>query len=431
MCSSQRLCNSEDCDQCREKSFASHDKAKFWSQRNKVRPRDVFKSSNKKFWFDCENCGHEFDISLGDVNRGKGRWCSYCASKKLCKVEDCEQCRKKSFASHEKAIFWSDKNEKKPRDVFLNTKDTYLFDCNDCKHTFDSLLLNITKGQWCPYCAHKRLCDDNGCDSCFENSFDSCDKARLWSDQNPVKPRNIFKSSDEKCWFNCDKCQHTFDITLSNVKAGFWCSYCSNQKLCSDNDCKICIEKSFDSCDKARFWSDKNEKKPRDVFKSSHTQYLFNCDKNHLFPSSLANVTNGSWCPFCINKTEQKLYEQLSVRYPTLQRQFRVEWCKKKRCLPYDFVIPEYKIIIELDGRQHFIQVANWPSPEEQQENDKYKEQCANDHGYSVIRLTQEEVSDDMYDWLNELDQKIKMIIEGGTIRNIYMSHMNHYDHHM
>ena len=60
--------------------------------------------------------------------------------------------------------------------------------------------------------------------------------------------------------------------------------------------------------------------------------------------------------------------------YPTIKRQYKVKWCKNKLCLPYDFAIEELKIIIELDGEQHFTQVSNWTSPETQIENDKFKE---------------------------------------------------------
>jgi very-short-patch-repair endonuclease len=73
------------------------------------------------------------------------------------------------------------------------------------------------------------------------------------------------------------------------------------------------------------------------------------------------------------------------------------------RHLPYDFVLSEDKIIIELDGLQHFEQVSNWQSPEETHLNDVYKMKCANENGYSVIRLLQTDVFYDTYDWLNEL----------------------------
>ena len=112
--------------------------------------------------------------------------------------------------------------------------------------------------------------------------------------------------------------------------------------------------------------------------------------------------------------------------YPNIQLQFKQEWCQKKRALPFDFYIPEYNIIIELDGPQHFIQISNWDSPEEQFKNDKYKEKCANDNGFSIIRLLQEDVCNDTYNWLQELSNTIEeiknhQIVHGDEILNIYL----------
>lgn len=133
-------------------------------------------------------------------------------------------------------------------------------------------------------------------------------------------------------------------------------------------------------------------------------------------------------CPYCVNKTETKLYEKLLPLYPTLIIQYKQEWCKKLKHLPFDFCIPEYKIIIELDGPQHFQQISNWSSPEEQFENDKYKEKCANDNEYSVIRILQEDVFYDTYDWCKELCETIEEIKNGDEIANVYLCKNNEYD---
>ena len=48
MCSSssRKLCNSEGCKNCFKKSFASHEKSKFWSNKNgNIKPINVFKCS--------------------------------------------------------------------------------------------------------------------------------------------------------------------------------------------------------------------------------------------------------------------------------------------------------------------------------------------------------------------------------------------------
>jgi len=82
-------------------------------------------------------------------------------------------------------------------------------------------------------------------------------------------------------------------------------------------------------------------------------------------------VGKGMWCPFCILKTEQKLFDGLK-KYYLLERQFKADWCKgiSNFRLPFDFVINERKLILELDGVFHFKQVSHWKSPEKNRERD-------------------------------------------------------------
>ena len=87
------------------KSFASHEKSAFWSSKNEKKPEEVYKSSSKKYWFLCNECKHQFEGSLSDINTGC--WCPYCSNKKLCENIECKICFNKSFACHEKSKYWS------------------------------------------------------------------------------------------------------------------------------------------------------------------------------------------------------------------------------------------------------------------------------------------------------------------------------------
>jgi very-short-patch-repair endonuclease len=162
--------------------------------------------------------------------------------------------------------------------------------------------------------------------------------------------------------------------------------------------------------------------------KCANKKYWFDCENcSHCFDTQLNNiVSNGNWCPLCKNKTELKMYTILRPLYPSIITQFKQKWCKNVRYLPFDFCIPEHKIII---GAQHFIQVSNWKSPEETHKVDLIKETYANDAGYSVIRILQTDVFGDTYDWLNELQTEIENIINNNpVIRNIYMCKNAEYD---
>jgi hypothetical protein len=99
-----------------EKSFASHSKANCWSNQNTINPEDVKKFSNKKFWFNCDQCRHSFLKTLDHIT-SKNSWCPYCAGRKLCDASDCKKCGDKSFASH--AI--GHQKTKNHQEMYLNT----------------------------------------------------------------------------------------------------------------------------------------------------------------------------------------------------------------------------------------------------------------------------------------------------------------------
>ena len=172
--------------------------------------------------------------------------------------------------------------------------------------------------------------------------------------------------------------------------------------LCTDESCISCFKKSFASSIKVKFWNyDRNIILPRQVFLNSNTNYWFTCEMGHQFDMPLVRISfQDSWCRYCVNKTEQKLQDHLLTDFPLLKRDCTPQWSSKKR---YDFMIPELQIIIELDGPQHFIQISNWETPDTQFTNDLEKTMTALDNGYSVIRIIQEDVLNDTYDWYNEL----------------------------
>lgn len=333
------------------------------------------------------------------------------------------------FSEHPKSKYWSNKNEKKPNEVALNSHKKFWFDC-ECGHMFDIQLNNVNiLNRWCQYCSNKKLCSGSSCNNCFNKSFASVKYSENWSDENEELPEEVFKNSHKKYLFNCPDCKHTFEQLLSHITRGISCNYCHNLIMCSPNrNCIKCLRKSFSSIERSKNWSNKNEKKPNEVFKSSAKKFWFDCDKcGNVFNSKLCHITDGSWCPSCRYKTEEKLFSVISQIYPSFEKQFKVDWCKDKKYLPFDFVIKERKIIIEQDGEQHWKQVAKWKTPEHNRERDLYKMKCANENGFSVIRILQEDIFKDKYDWVKELCDNIKKIIHENRVQNIYICKNNEY----
>lgn len=280
----------------------------------------------------------------------------------------------------------------------------------------------------------KKLCNNDECEVCFERSFASHHLSCYWSGKNgSLKPRQVFKYSHKTIFFDCDKCTHTFSTKLSHItKDNSWCPYCADMRLCEDKTCKICFDKSFSSVEQSKYWSKENGNiTPRDVFKRSPLKRKFTCNFcNNIYENSLNNITaHGQWCNCTKNKTEAKLYKWLQENDYTVKKEAKYEWCKNdktNRFLPFDFVIESRKLIIELDGRQHFTNILNWRSCEEQQIIDIYKMKQAIINCYTVIRLLQEDVFGNKNDWENKLRENIELVNENPTC--IYICNNNEYE---
>ncbi len=114
--------------------------------------------------------------------------------------------------------------------------------------------------------------------------------------------------------------------------------------------------------------------------------------------------------------------------------QLRYSWCqfsKTNRIMPFDFGIEEHRILIELDGIQHFEQVSNWENPENVQFKDVEKIHYSIANGYSIIHLFQVEVWNDRYDWKAVLKEHIQRLIEKKEPRCIFISQKAMYDRHI
>lgn len=339
----------------------------------------------------------------------------------------------RSFASSDKAKFWSKKNPCQPKDVYKAKKEKYLFDCKECGHEISQRLDTIQSGSWCGFCSGRAVCGEMSCEKCLEKSFHSHPKAIFWSDDNKEKPHQVTKASSRKFKFNCDKCKHVFIIRLDLITKDRWCNFCANKKLCDNDDCEKCLNNSFASNEKSIFLSNKNQN-PRNIFRSTNKHYNFICENGHKFKMSINHVTHGHWCPQCVHKTEQKLGKWLEETYDTVKHQPRYDWCKNgKSFLPFDFVLEDFKIIIELDGDQHFRQVSNWASPEKIQDSDLCKMMNAIKRSYTIIRVLQDDIWNDKYDWKLVLPcfvkkYAIQQVVFISTDKTKYDSHKNFLD---
>lgn len=434
-CINLKRCDQPSCKFCFEHSFAGHEKSKYWHpiKNGDVKPRNISPSTNKKYWFYCGECGHDFSISLNHIQRGV--WCGYCTNTIRCNEISCKSCFKNSFASNEKSKYWHPTKNGNiwPRDVAISSGEEYWFHCEDCGHDFCNNLAKIERGVWCAYCANKKRCDHASCTFCFANSFANSEKAKYWhpTKNENVKPRDIAAAhSGNKYWFVCEKCNHDFDMVVSSIRRGSWCPYCAHQKRCDELSCEFCFNSSFAGCKRSAFWhpTKNGDVKPRDVAAYSKNKYWFICElcKKDI-NIQLSDVKAGKWCTCRKYKTEHKFRDFLLANFQESVHQFKPDFCinwETNNRLPFDFCIPSLKIIIEIDGPQHFRDVLCWNSyAEDNRDRDIHKMKMANNNGYSVIRIVQEDVWSDIYDWKRDILSSIEKCRH--SLQNIFCSSNN------
>lgn len=415
----KKLCTNDDCMQCFEKSFASHSKSIHWSKTNITTPRQVFKASHAKFTFKCGVCNHDFQTNIANIVYNN-QWCPFCSNQSLCSNEECTDCFNKSFASHPMAALWSENNTITPRNIFKASSCVKIeFKCNTCSHYFKKILNSVTTNNTgCPYCSNITLCKSIDCMKCFNNSFASHPMSICWSTNNKQRPRDVFAVSAKKYEFVCKTCNHLFISSLSNIKNQTHCPYCSHKTLCNSSSCDYCFNNSFASHEKSIYSTANNKVSPRHIFKYSNADYEFMCNTcNHTFVSKLNNVTssNAQWCPHCVRKTELKLYEWLLLLFSNVVREQSFDWCRNPStncCYRYDFHLPNHRILIELDGDQHFHDVWNWNCHIKTQTTDVYKMKLAVANGYNVIRIRQIDVWKNLIDWKMQLTSTIQMLVQ-------------------
>jgi len=332
--------------------------------------------------------------------------------RKLCGEPDCGICFERSFANTDKKSWWSSKNQLESNQVFRRTASTYIFNCGICGHEYDGKPCDIINSKSCKYCSSTApmVCGVKNCISCRKKSLASINKVNVcWSVLNKVEAISVSaKTGRSKYWFDCLECDHVFKMRPKCVYEGQWCTYCSNKTLCGNYDCDKCFNNSFASHEKADSWFEPNLD-PIMVHKCCDTvKYTFKCENGHTFKALPNNIVKGTWCPFCINKTENILFIFLQQKFPNVVHQKYFQWCSSNltnRMYPFDFYIESENILVEMDGLQHFKQVRNWNSPTIQRERDVYKMKKARENGKRIIRLLQEDV------WMDKIDWK-KLLLE-------------------
>lgn len=259
------------------------------------------------------------------------------------------------------------------------------------------------------------------------------DVLNLWDyNLNKYRPDEIGFSTKIKCWFKCPKGIH--DSELKNIQS-FTSSQTKNTIFCYKcNSIAQYIIDKFSEKHIEKYWSDKNEKSPYEYANMSNQKVWWKCpDRKH--EDFLRKIEGSNKCEFrcpeCTRERDESLLQEKVRTYITEQCGYKLNHeykCniipinpKTKNPLPYDNEVINLKLIIEVNGEQHYNTKAfsgTWvkkdKTPEQQlykqKLHDRYKKFIAycNSYFYLVIPYWTDNKNED---WKKLIDNKIEEIL--------------------
>ena len=122
---------------------------------------------------------------------------------------------------------------------------------------------------------------------------------------------------------------------------------------------------------------------------------------NHEFDRAWWNIKdNGLKCPVCypLDSTGEIMIENyLTINKIEFEKQKRFNECRNIRTLPFDFYLPQYNVLIEFDGEQHFKPVEHLGGEKHYintVRNDNIKNEFCKDKNIQLLRIPYYNIND-------------------------------------
>jgi len=308
------------------KDYLNLIKEKFSFQENIIYPEEI-KNSVIKYVYSCKKHGDVVKTSASELLRDRRKAiCNFCIAY--------EQNLKKAKKLYNQFEYLTDN--------FENTNNNITFKCNKCGEISTQRLDYHLEGHGCPKC----------------NSF------KPWSLERLIKEGrekfgdrydySLIKEGEvhwgKKVKIKCNECGNISEVTPNNhlFEAGGGCCYCNGGRMFTTEEVKRKIIERYGN---DRF--DVSMVEYKGIFKNIKLV----CKKcNTVINTTACNALNNiAGCRKCSQSVmEQFVDGYLSNKKISFLFWHEFEGLKFKRKLSYDFYLPDYNLLIECNGKQHY-----------------------------------------------------------------------------
>ena len=251
---------------------------------------------------------------------------------------------------------------------YSGTSKSGKYFCGYCKKEYSlskmGKLLDEKRKHLCSHCFESQYADEVL--NIFKNSTDLI-MIQFSYKQNLHKPTVIYK---------CKKCEEITEKPYVEFLKYPTCIHCGkNSKRRTTKSVLDLVPKDFTLLEE---YSEQYDKK------------LFQHECGFIFKTRPKDLINGhTFCPKCSKKAskgERKIMEYLSQNNFNFTKEKIFNWSNQKR---YDFFLPDFNLLSEYHGIQHYKEDTNFFLPlKEQQEIDIWKQNKAKENGYNYLIIS-------------------------------------------
>tara|TARA_B100001059_G_scaffold32968_1_gene26499 strand:+ start:684 stop:2411 length:1728 start_codon:yes stop_codon:yes gene_type:complete len=273
-----------------------------------------------------------------------------------------------------------------PGQIYENQHTKWVMKCQDHSHpTWESSIGNVLNRDYkygCRYCmGEKPVNSYEEIENLIKTNFDG--KITLIK----VHGKRFLKSSEITVF--CSQHKKTHTEKLNNILKSYGCPDCSEENRLRKRrtDEETLLRQVFET--HREFITIVNPEEY--VNTDTHIKFLCHKKRHGIFEASPHSVISGSGCPICkMSRGERKILFWLRDNNIIHEYQFRTKKHTGKGHFIFDFILPENKMIIEYDGRQHFVEVDAWGG-KEALKNIKKVDRMKNDYskikGFKMLRI--------------------------------------------
>lgn len=316
---------------------------------------DVYVNNHTPLKCKCKVCNNVWEAKPQHLLRGHG--CLKCHLDKISLSIDDIQSRVKDI-------------------IIINMNDDKLnCKCKICGYEWYTYKSCILQNHKCPQCAIKRRTLTN---EEFINRLDKINKNIILLEE--------YKGINNKIKVKCKICEEEYKITPNNLLKG------------KGNKCKNCLRI------KKTYKKEEIENRLDGIsiigeYKNTCTKTLFECNKcKHQWSALPSSILYGTGCPNCCLSKGEKIIkyflENRNIKFEQQKRFPNLFYKSHKNKLSYDFYLPEYNLLIEYNGEQHYRPIDRFGGEKnfiEQQDRDKLKIQYAKNNNLNLLIIRYDE----------------------------------------